>query len=102
MNPAHNQLAVMEGRNATTCAGQLGPVKQNQVTIEEANAAHGITRHGDVALIQRVLPKPAETKLPFFALIASGSTRGSSSGTNGEERWLAARGRGGGLALWRS
>ena len=53
MNPAHNQLAVMEGRNATTCAGQLGPVKQNQVTIEEANAAHGITRHGDVALTLR-------------------------------------------------
>ena len=52
MNPAPNQLAVMQGRNATTCAGQLGPVKQNQVTIEEANAAHGITRHGDVALSQ--------------------------------------------------
>jgi hypothetical protein len=51
-------------------------------------------RLGPWLLIQRVLPKPAEAKLPFFALIASG--------TNGEERWLAARGRGGGLALWRS
>ena len=59
-------------------------------------------RLGPWLLIQRVLPKPAEAKLPFFALIASGSARGSSSGTNGEERWLAARGRGGGLALWRS
>jgi hypothetical protein len=59
-------------------------------------------RLGPWPLIQRVLPKPAEAKLPFFALIASGSTRGSSSATNGEERWLAARGRGGGLALWRS
>ena len=51
-------------------------------------------RLGPWLLLQRVLPKPAEAKLPFFALIASG--------TNGEERWLAARGRGGGLALWRS
>lgn len=57
---------------------------------------------GPWLLIQRALPKPAEAKLPFFALIASGSTGGSSSGSNGEERWLAARGRGGGLALWRS
>jgi hypothetical protein len=59
-------------------------------------------RLGAWLLIQRALPKPAEAKLPFFALIASRSTRGSSSGTHGEERWLAARGRGGGLALWRS
>ena len=59
-------------------------------------------RLGPWLLIQRVLPQPAEAKLPFFALIASGTTRGSSSGTNREERWLAARGRGGGLALWRS
>ena len=63
-------------------------------------------RLGPWLLIQRVLPKPAEAKLPFFALIASGtssgSSSGSSSGTNREERWLAARGRGGGLALWRS
>ena len=51
-------------------------------------------RLGPWLLIKRALPKPAEAKLPFFALIASG--------TNGEERWLAARGRGGGLALWRS
>ena len=53
---------------------------------------------GSWLLIQRALPKPAEAKLPFFALIASGTT----ARTNGEERWLAARGRGGGLALWRS
>ena len=59
-------------------------------------------RLGAWLLIQRALPKPAEAKLHFFALIASRSTRGSSSGTHGEERWLAARGRGGGLALWRS
>ena len=59
-------------------------------------------RLGAWLLIQRALPKPAEAKLPFFALIASRSTRGSSNGTHGEERWLAARGRGGGLALWRS
>lgn len=41
-------------------------------------------------LVQRPLPAPAPGRTPFFALIhrdASG--------------WLAARGRGGGLALWR-
>ena len=59
-------------------------------------------RLGPWLLIQRALPKPAETKLPFFALIASGSTNGMTHGNNGVERWLAARGRGGGLALWRS
>jgi hypothetical protein len=39
------------------------------------------------------LPKPAKGQTPFFALIASQST------SHGP-RWLAARGRGGGLALW--
>jgi hypothetical protein len=58
-------------------------------------------RLGPWLLIQRTLPKPAEAKLPFFALIASGTSSGKTSGEKGEERWLAARGRGGGLALWR-
>jgi hypothetical protein len=39
------------------------------------------------------LPKPAPNKQPFFALIGSDTT------TDGV-KWLAARGRGGGLALW--
>lgn len=39
------------------------------------------------------LPKPAPSKQPFFALIGSDTT------TDGV-KWLAARGRGGGLALW--
>lgn len=39
------------------------------------------------------LPAPPERKEPFFALIATGNT---TSGLT----WLAARGRGGGLALW--
>lgn len=39
------------------------------------------------------LPKPAKRREPFFALIAS---ERSSDGP----QWLAARGRGGGLALW--
>ena len=39
--------------------------------------------------IQRDLPEPAARRLPFFALIAR-----DPSG------WLAARGRGGGLAVW--
>jgi hypothetical protein len=59
-------------------------------------------RLGPWLLIQRALPKPAEAKLPFFALIAGGSSRGISGSNNAEERWLAARGRGGSLALWRS
>jgi hypothetical protein len=45
---------------------------------------------GGRVLLQRTLPEPAPQRLPFFALIAR-----DASG------WLAARGRGGGLALWR-
>jgi hypothetical protein len=59
-------------------------------------------RLGPWLLIQRALPKPAETKWPFFALISSGTTGSSTRDIKGKERWLAARGRGGGLALWRS
>ena len=45
---------------------------------------------GGRVLLRRALPEPARQRLPFFALIAR-----DPSG------WLAARGRGGGLALWR-
>lgn len=41
-------------------------------------------------LLRRPLPAPAPQRMPFFALIA-----------RAPEGWLAARGRGGGLALWR-
>ena len=41
-------------------------------------------------LLQRTLPEPAARRLPFFALIH-----------RDPGGWLAARGRGGGLALWR-
>ena len=41
-------------------------------------------------LLQRSLPVPPPRRLPFFALIARDPAG-----------WLAARGRGGGLALWR-
>jgi hypothetical protein len=47
-------------------------------------------RFGDRLLVQRQLPKPAPRRLPFFALIH-----------RDRSGWLAARGRGGGLALWR-
>ena len=40
-------------------------------------------------LLQRTLPPVAPKRLPFFALIGRGASG-----------WLAARGRGGGLALW--
>ena len=42
-------------------------------------------------ILQRSLPTPEQNKRPFFALIAIDS--------NG--RWLSARGKGGGLALWK-
>lgn len=44
----------------------------------------------DRPLLRRSLPPPKPQRMPFFALIA-----------RGPEGWLAARGRGGGLALWR-
>ncbi|WP_087069276.1 hypothetical protein [Cyanobium sp. NIES-981] len=50
-------------------------------------------RLGERRLWQRPLARPAERSLPFFALIASRR--------EGEKAWLVARGRGGGLALWR-
>lgn len=50
-------------------------------------------RWGERLLTQRSLPQPAAQKMPFFALIALE--------LQPEEAWLAARGRGGGLALWR-
>ena len=59
-------------------------------------------RLGSWILIQRALPKPAASKLPFFALIDSGTMASSPADSEGKGRWLAARGRGGGLALWRS
>jgi hypothetical protein len=47
---------------------------------------------GGQRLWQRPLARPEERSLPFFALIASQR--------EGQEAWLVARGRGGGLALW--
>ncbi|MCS5699262.1 hypothetical protein NZK32_09450 [Cyanobium sp. FGCU-52] len=50
-------------------------------------------RAGERDLFSRSLPAPDPRRRPFFALIGSGSTPVGSA-------WLAARGRGGGLALW--
>ena len=57
-------------------------------------------RFGRVALLwagrvlwQASLPEPGPQQMPFFALIACQRL--------GDQGWLAARGRGGGLALWR-
>jgi hypothetical protein len=47
-------------------------------------------RLGERLLFERGLPRPEERRRPFFALIGIGPQGG----------WLAARGRGGGLALW--
>lgn len=49
-------------------------------------------RLGGRVLLERPLARPQQKRLPFFALIAAKRTG---------EGWLAARGRGGGLALWR-
>jgi hypothetical protein len=48
-------------------------------------------RAGQRLLLQRSLPAPDPRRGAFFALIATGVDR----------RWLAARGRSGGLAVWR-
>jgi hypothetical protein len=48
-------------------------------------------RAGQWLLLQRSLPAPDPRRGAFFALIATGADR----------RWLAARGRSGGLAVWR-
>ena len=49
---------------------------------------------GDRTLWSRPLPPAQPRRQPFFALIGSGLLG------EGPGRWLAARGRGGGLALW--
>ena len=41
-------------------------------------------------LLQRSITTPSPQRMPFFALIGMGQSR----------EWLAARGRGGGLAIW--
>jgi hypothetical protein len=48
-------------------------------------------RLGSRTIWQRPLPRPDPRRQPFFALIGGGRRSG----------WLAARGRGGGLARWR-
>ena len=45
---------------------------------------------GNLTLVNKILKKPEEKKMPFFSLIA----------LNKQNNWLCARGRGGGLAIW--
>ena len=47
-------------------------------------------RLGGMVLLKKALPNPEPKRTPFFALIERNA-----------DGWLAARGRGGGLALWR-
>ncbi len=57
---------------------------------------------GGRVLIERALPPPDPLRRPFFALIAA-ETPGPGKpdpATGTSQGWLAARGRGGGLALW--
>ncbi len=44
---------------------------------------------GQLTLLKRMLPSPTQGREPFFALISRSN-----------DGWMAARGRGGGLALW--
>ena len=46
---------------------------------------------GEHIIVKRLLKIPEKKERPFFALI----------GIETDKRWLAARGRGGGLALWK-
>ncbi len=57
---------------------------------------------GGRVLIERPLPAPDPLRRPFFALIAAeGPGAGEPNRSTGASTgWLAARGRGGGLALW--
>lgn len=57
---------------------------------------------GGLVLIERALPAPDPLRRPFFALIAAeGPGPGEPNRSTGAATgWLAARGRGGGLALW--
>lgn len=47
----------------------------------------------EAVIVSRALAPPSSQREPFFALIARGTSETGSA-------WLAARGRGGGLALW--
>ena len=47
-------------------------------------------RIGGIVLLKKALPTPDQKRTPFFALIE-----------RNPDGWMAARGRGGGLALWR-
>lgn len=53
---------------------------------------------GRLTLLDRAIAKPPSAKLPFFALIGRGQAADRQG--SGARQWLAARGRGGGLALW--
>lgn len=53
---------------------------------------------GPWRVLERRLPQPARRESPFFALIASGREQRPDTGQR--ERWLAARGRSGGIAIW--
>ncbi len=45
---------------------------------------------GDFPIFNKVLKKPEDKKMPFFSLV----------GISTKDKWLCARGRGGGLAIW--
>ena len=45
---------------------------------------------GSLPIVNKKLKKPEDKKMPFFSLI----------GISTKDKWMCARGRGGGLAIW--
>jgi hypothetical protein len=45
LNLPDDHLTLVDGDHAAARARELGPVKQDQVAVIEANPAHGITDH---------------------------------------------------------
>ena len=88
-----------EGRLALCNAVSLGPLELRFRGVGRLQGSRPLLQFsfqqlqlslGGRVLVQRALPSPPAQRLPFFALIGR-----DPSG------WLAARGRGGGWALWR-
>jgi hypothetical protein len=93
--PAENRLALVN-------RVRLGPLElrfEGEGVLEGRRPLLGFgfercrLRAGERDLFSRSLPAPDPRRRPFFALIGMGAAPAGST-------WLAARGRGGGLALW--
>ena len=48
LHPSHDQLAFMVSYHATLGAGELGPIKQNEIAIRQTNPAYSFIRQLEV------------------------------------------------------